>query len=277
LHGARIRGKTVVKSAGRALDIIDHLAAVGSASFAGIAEGLELPRSSAHGLLRTLVDSGWVEQHPATRAFTLGLRAWQVGQRYDGHRLLIEIAEPVMAALSRSCGETVQLARLDGVENVYIAISPSPNPMRLASTVGMRLHAHATGIGKALLGTLDPAESERRLQEVVLPRLTPRTTTDVGELLAVIERGRVLGYSVDDEEFIDGCRCVALPVTSIGETGIASAMSVTMPTSRTDERWPHSLYEPLRRAVEQVRAGLGLPPQVPLTSSASASASSASA
>lgn len=247
-----------VKSANRALDIIDFIADAGSATFTEILEALSLPRSSAHGLLRTLVSSSWLEQHPDNRRYTLGLRTWQIGQQYDGHRLLIEQAQPIMNQLTAETGETVQLARLDGVENVYIGISPSPNPMRLASMVGMRLHAHATGIGKALLSTLNHDEVERRLTAVVLPRLTPRTVTDVDALLALVDTARYTGYALDDEEFVDDCRCVAVPLTSESETGIAAALSITMPSHRTDEAWPHSLYAPLSRAAALIREGMGL-------------------
>lgn len=246
-----------VKSAGRALEILELLAAE-PRTFPEILDALALPRSSAHGLLRTLTGSAWIEYDEATRRYALGLKAWQIGQRYDGHRGLLEWAPVLMSELTAETGETVQLARLDGVENVYIAISPSPNPMRLASNVGMRLHAHATGIGKALLSTLPDDEIRHRLQQVALPRLTERTVVDIDEILAVIRRGRDRGFFVDDEEFIDGCRCVALPVTAPLDTGVASAMSITMPTARTDDRWPHSMYEPLRRTVAALRARLGV-------------------
>lgn len=247
-----------VKSASRTLEIIDFVSENGSATFAEILDELELPRSSGHGLLQTLLASGWLELHPDTRRFTLGLHTWQTGQRYDGHRLLTEKAKPVMHALSKTTGETVQLARLDGVENVYIAISPSANPMRLASTVGMRLHAHATGIGKALLSTIDPNEAQQRLRQIVLPRLTAKTVTDVDELMRLIEKARFTGFAIDDEEFIEGCRCIAVPVTEERDTGISSAISITMPTSRTDAAWPHSLYAPLSHAVREIRDAMGL-------------------
>ncbi|WP_152363401.1 IclR family transcriptional regulator [Microlunatus speluncae] len=252
------QGRGPVKSADRALAAIDFVATQGSASFAEIATALGLPRSSAHGLLSTLVDAGWFVLSAEPRRYRLGLRAWQIGQRYDGHRLLLEKAQPYLDGLVAATGETVQLARLDGVENVYIGISLSPNPMRMASSVGMRLHAHATGIGKALLSVLDEAEARARLGAVVLPQLTPRTLTDVDDILRAVSRARELGFATDDEEFVAGCRCIAVPLTTERETGIAAAMSITMPTARTDDSWPHGLYPPLRDAAQAIRRELGL-------------------
>lgn len=254
-----------VKSAGRALEIIEHLAEVEAQTFPQLVAALALPRSSTHGLLRTLVAAGWVEQDPGTKRYALGLKAWQIGQRYDGHRLLLESAPALMAELTDETGETVQMARLDGVENVYIAISPSPNPMRLASNVGMRLHAHATGIGKALLSTLEDDDALRRLSQVAIPRLTAKTITEPEEILQAIRKGRDLGFFIDDEEFIDGCRCVAMPLSWPQETGVAAAVSITMPTSRTDDRWPHSMVEPLHRMIDRMRREMKLPDPPPRT------------
>lgn len=247
-----------VKSAARVLELVEYLAARGAVAFNDIVGDLSLPKSSTHGLLRTLEDAGWVHHDPETRRYSLGLKAWQVGQRYDGNGGLAEAAKPIMDELTRYTGETVQLARLDGVENVYIAISPSPNPMRMASTVGMRLHAHATGIGKALLSTLDPTDARARLEGVVLPRLTEHTVTDVDELIRIVQRTADTGYAVDDEEFVVGCRCVAVPLTRESETGIAAALSVTLPTQRTPQGWPQSLYAPLSDAAARIRARMGL-------------------
>lgn len=74
-----------VKSAARTLAVIEHLARHSSASFTDIVSGLQLPRSSTHGLLRTLHAAGWLRQDPESRRYSLGLRAWQVGQQYSGH------------------------------------------------------------------------------------------------------------------------------------------------------------------------------------------------
>jgi DNA-binding IclR family transcriptional regulator len=251
------QGKMTVKSADRALAVVEFVAAKGSASFTEILAGLDLPRSSAHGLLNTLCTVGWLDHNPANKQYSLGLRAWQVGQMYTGHEDLANVAKPVMDRLSKSLGETVQLARLDGVENVYIAISHS-GAMRLGSSVGMRILAHATGIGKALLSTLPPDEASRRLNSVALPRLTDKTVTDVVALADLVAAAKARGYALDDEEYLDGCRCVAVPLTTKAGGGMTTALSVTMPTAHTDSEWPGSIILPLAAAAQEIRALLGV-------------------
>lgn len=252
------RGNPTVKSADRALTVVEFVAGKGSASFTEILEGLQLPRSSAHGLLSTLCAAGWLDHNPANKQYSLGLRAWQVGQLYTGHQTLANVAKPVMDRLASAQGETVQLALLDGVENVYIAISQTSGGMRLGSSVGMRLLAHATGIGKALLSMLDPDEARRRLNSVALPRLTNKTVTDVAALAELVATAKAQGFALDDEEYLDGCRCVAVPLTSESGGGMHAALSITMPTARTDADWPGNVLRPLVAAAQEIRALLGV-------------------
>lgn len=242
-----------VKSADRALTILAAVADHGSLRFNELVSRLGLPRSSAHALLQTLVDRGWLDLDQDTRRYTVGLQAWHVGQAYTGHGDLVALAKPVMDRLADDIGETVQLARLDGIENVYLAISESAQPMRLASTVGARLFAHATGIGKALLGQLPPEESGRRVRSVPLPRFTPHTVTDPAALDELLEQVRAQGFARDDEELLIGCRCVGVPLTDDGH-GLVTALSVTAPTARCGPDWPDGVLAELRSAAGVIRA-----------------------
>jgi len=250
--------RQTVKSADRALAVVEFVAGKGPVSFTEILDSLGIPRSSAHGLLNTLSQAGWLDHNSNTKQYSLGLRAWQVGQMYTGHEDLANIAKPVMDKLAETLGETVQLARLDGVENVYIAISQIAGGMRLGSSVGMRLLAHATGIGKALLSMLDPDDALDRLSSVALPRLTEKTVTDTDDLAAMVRQAKVQGFALDDEEYLDGCRCVAIPLTSAAGGGLYTAISVTMPSARTDSQWPASVLRPLTSAALEIRALLGI-------------------
>lgn len=249
--------KGSVKSADRALAIIDYVSELGDFALSDLLRDLRLPRSSAHGLLATLVSRGWLEHNTETHRYRLGLRAWSVGQTYSGHVDVARVAGPVMDELRDQLAETIQLARLHGIENVYLAISEARRPMRLASSVGMRLASHATGVGKVLLAELDPADAEKRLRAQVLPRFTDRTVVDPDNLLAILDHARRRGWATDDEEFLSGCRCIAVPVYNDG-SGLIIAMSVTAPASRVGADWPSGPVQALRQAADTIRQRIEL-------------------
>jgi len=244
-----------VKSADRALAIMDLVAARGAVRFNELVAAMGLPRSSMHGLLQTLIGRGWLDLDEDSRRYSVGLQAWHVGQAYAGHGALINVAQPVMDALSKELGETIQLARLDGIENIYIAMSEASQPMRLVTTVGMRLHAHATGIGKALLAQLEPEESAQRLRALSLPRFTEHTIVDPDELDGVLAQVRAEGFALDEEEVIVGCRCVAVPLLD-DHRGLIAALSVTAPKFRCGPDWPARPLQALRSAAAEIRSRL---------------------
>ena len=114
-------------------------------------------------------------------------------------------------------GETVQLARRDGLENIYLAISESPQPIKLVSAVG-----------KVQLTGLPESELRRWLSWVTLPRFTTNTIVDREALLLALREIRDRGYATDNDEYVVGCRCVAMPIRDVSGAVVA-AMSVMIP------------------------------------------------
>jgi DNA-binding IclR family transcriptional regulator len=247
-------GQSVVKSADRALAILELLS-TGPRRMTDIAEQLALPLSSVHGLLATLVHRGFAEFDAVSRTYGLGLKAWTVGQGYQGHRDIAGVALPLMEQLAQDTGETVQLAKLDGLDNVYIAIAESPQPMKLVSAVGMRLPAYATGIGKALLAGLPEKELARRLRSVSLRRFTEHTIGEVSGLVAELAGVRRDGYATDDQEYVIGCRCVAVAVRD-GAGDVVAAMSVSAPTPRCGPHWTVETHARLAETVAALEGRL---------------------
>ena len=157
--------RTGVKSAVRTVELLEYLAARQDkpARIREISEALDMPRSSAHALLRTLMAQGWVRSHQADTDETgtlygIGIRALLVGTSYlDGDPYLPMIA-PFLDDLRTDWDETFHLGRLDGTDVVYLASRESPQYRRSTSRVGRRLPAHATALGKALLAERVGAE-----------------------------------------------------------------------------------------------------------------------
>ncbi len=224
--------RSQAKSAARALDVLEAL--VGESrglSFTDVARLLEIPKSSLHELLAVLVERGYVEYEEGSRLYTLGVRVWENGQAYLRHHELVGEAHVVMQGIVDALNETVQLAVLDGVENVYLDKIDCSHPLRLQSAVGGRLPAHATGLGKVLLAHLTPDDCAARYKGQTLAPYTPRTVTDLETLGRELAAVRARGFAVDDQEYTPGLRCVAVPIRdAYGHVG--AAMSVSIPVMR---------------------------------------------
>lgn len=247
---------TTVKSAARVMRVLEYVALVRRATFSDVVSELDLPNSSAHQLLHTMRSHGFLEFDEATKQYQLGLRVWEVGRAYTADTNLVSLAQPLLERLTLETGETAQLARLDGLEVVYLAISESPHPMKLVSAVGKRLFAHGTALGKTLLAALSDQALRRRLEGVTLQRFTRHTIVHHDALLAELERTRARGYGIDDEEYVVGCRCLAMLVRDADGAGVA-AVSVSIPTPRYDASIERLALASLASCVTDLSAALG--------------------
>jgi DNA-binding IclR family transcriptional regulator len=220
------------KSAGRALDILAAISLSPQGStFVELVETLRLPKSSLYEVIEVLVDRRYIELDEETRHYRLAIRAWEIASRYLGQHELASEAKPFMRAVVATLNETVQLAILDELDNIYLAKVDCSHPVRLQSEVGKRLAAHATGLGKMLLASLPPDELQERLVGQDLRRFTTRTITDHERLRAELDDARAAGFALDNEEYTPGLRCVAVPIFDHNGQVIA-ALSASIPNLR---------------------------------------------
>lgn len=226
-----------------------------------IAKTLELPRTSVHELIATMVASSYLEPVASSPgSFRLGLRLFEMGNHYVRQLDLVSEAQAAASELSALTGETCHVAVLDGRDVVYIAKVDSHHTVRMVSAVGTRLPAHCTGVGKALLAALPEEELRRRYQMVaVLEQMTPNSHSSVESLYADLEKVRATGISYDNCESNLDIRCIAGPVFGTDGQAVA-ALSTSVPTSR----WTKECYERysqlVREATTQLSKRLGYRP-----------------
>lgn len=244
-------GAEPVKSAYRTLEILELLAQrpAGQRSLGELSKELNIPKSSLHGILRTMAGRGWVQPDRTGTRFGLGLRALQVGAAYLDGDDTVGLLRDVLDQLADGFGETVHLGRLDGSHVVYLAKRESVHPLRMFSAVGRRLPAHATALGKALLADRTGPEVDDLLP-APLPRLTPNTLTDLDALHTELARIRRRGYAVDREENSVGIRCVAVAVPL--RTPAFDAISVSIPVARWQRDTEPTVAGALRRAMTEI-------------------------
>lgn len=249
-----------VKSADRVLQLLELLGnAPGGMTFAEICTELALPKSSAHALLSTMVNRSFLTQEPGSPRFTVGARLWEIAQASAGRSgELSALAQPYMTQVRDTLNEIVQLAVLDGIENVYIGKCDANQSLALVSRVGVRLPAHATGLGKAMLAGLSNDEVERRFDGAEFRRFTDRTITSLPGLLEQLEATRRRGRAVDDGEYTEGVFCIAMPVRDQTRKVIA-AMSVSIPNVRYSVRRGEEITEALTTAAVDLSVRLGCP------------------
>jgi IclR family acetate operon transcriptional repressor len=215
-----------VQSVDRALDLLEVLARGGRLGLSEAAAAAGLAEGTAHRLLRTLVARGYVRQDDGRR-YGLGTRFLGLGDA--ARQAAAAAAGPYLARLVAVSGETANLAVLEGDDVVYVAQVPSAHRLRIFAEVGGHVPPHSTAVGKVLLSGLGDDEVIALLGRTGLAARTPRTRTEVPQVLAALAVARADGYAVDDEEE-EGVRCVAVPVVTSGR--VVAALSVSGPTSR---------------------------------------------
>lgn len=220
-----------VKSAARALDLLDEIAAHGPGTQLQLSTRLSIPKSSLHALLRTMTARGWLQTDPTGSVYQLGIHSLVVSSAYlDGDPVLARAAA-VMDEVATATEETVHLGRLDGAHVIYTAKRESKHPLRMHSAVGRRLPAYSTSLGRAILAEQPPEVRAGLVPDVIEP-ITAHTTTDKDAVLAIIDEAASLGYARESEESCMGVRCfgVALPFSRVP----VDALSVAIPISRLD-------------------------------------------
>ena len=226
-----------IQSVARAIGILQYIADNENvASLTAISKGLDLSKSTVHGLIATLEQQGYVYQNQTTGLYKLGLKLFELGQVVYKDMDLRTIAKPYLYDLVRSFEETVHIAVLSDGEIVYIEKVDSPHSYRIHTTVGSKNPAHCTSVGKALLAGLSEKQLEQILSKSGLRRFTDKTITEQSDLKKELELIRRCGYATDDEEIEVGLRCVAAPIKN-HQGEFTAAISVAGPTIRmTDER-----------------------------------------
>ncbi|MFE7718478.1 IclR family transcriptional regulator [Nocardia rhizosphaerihabitans] len=208
-----------------------------------VAAALDLAKPTAHGILRTLLGVGFVDQDPATGRYLLGPALGELGSDHLDVNELRSRAIHRADALASRTGESVRMAvsRPSGVTVVHHVFRPDNTEQVLA--VGEVLPAHATALGKVLLA-YDAATEPGALQS-----FTRRTIVDPTALDRAIAEVRRTGWASEVEEYRSGEAGIAAPIRARGGLVVA-AIGISGPTDRLcDNR-----LQIRPAAVDQVRA-----------------------
>lgn len=226
----------------KALSVLEALVrARGPVTLTELMQATGLPKPSLHRTLALFEDAGYVQREPAGRAYAVGPRLATLGLEILGNESVAALRRAILRQLVADVGETCNLSMLRRGEVVYVDRVEAEWALRLHLPVGGTVPPHCSASGKLLLAALPVAEREALVAELPLPRFTEHTITDRGLLAKELDRIVAAGYAVDDEEYVLGVACVAVPIRLAGGEVIA-AVAVHAATARL----------PLQRAIELV-------------------------
>ncbi|MCZ4534618.1 IclR family transcriptional regulator [Gordonia terrae] len=196
-----------------------------------VAGELGLPRSSAHALLASLVDTGLLQCRARGR-YRIGWRVVELNQTLRGTVDVKTCAAPILHALSEEYGETTHLAIMERYRVMYVDKVLGNRVITVnGARVGAHLDAHCSAVGKVLLAHCHTAEIERNITAKPLRRLTSSTITDPAHLRRDLQAVLRNGCAYDSGEAVAEVHCVAAPIRD--EMGVVvAAISITAPETR---------------------------------------------
>ncbi len=230
-------------------------------SLQGLVEETGLPKPTLHRMLQQLESAGLLHRNGDGRNYSTGTRLRRLAENLllnDSHH---GARHAVLRHLVEEVGESCNITVLSGSEVVYLDRVETAAPLRFYLHPGSRVPAHCSASGKMFLSQMTATQRRRLLAHAPLERYTANTLTDLDELELEIKRVRRNGFALDDEEFLPGLLCAAVPVPS--DNGRSNlCVAVQAPIIRLSPAKARQVLPALQRAalaLGQIDADASLP------------------
>ncbi len=182
-------------------------------------------RSNVRRLVYTLMDNGYIEKDSSGK-FMPGLKVVELSSLRLNQVELKTEAVPFLRELSMSTNQVCHMGTYSHGEVVYIEKIQPVNSISMFSSIGRRLPVYSSSMGKVLLSQFTDDEARKILESVNIHSVTKNTITDIDELIRQVQKARVHGYAVDDEENEENIFCIGAPVFDY-RNKIIAAISTT--------------------------------------------------
>ena len=192
---------------------------------------LGLPKPTAHRIVRMLESEGLLQREPGSRRFVPGARLVRLGLGVVAASMLSAPRHAILEALSQKIGETCNFGVMADNHVVYLDRVESAWPFGLRFEPGSHVPLHCTSMGKLFLSLMPAKKCALLLRSIPLYRYTEDTITDAARLEAELENIRSAEVSTDNQEFLAGVVCVAVPVRDNNKQPVA-ALAVSAPLAR---------------------------------------------
>lgn len=190
-----------------------------------ISQELDLPKSTVHGLVKTLEEHRFLEITEHSR-YRLGIKVYELGLTYQTNAKLGTVAEPLVKWLAEKYQQSVHIAIYAGKMAVFVIGNKSGTSHVIFPRIGAGIAAYCTGVGKALLAWQSDSDIEDYLKSETLVPFTKNTIVEPNQLKEELKLIKSRGYAIDNEEAVMGIACVAAPIFGFSNH-IIGAISVS--------------------------------------------------
>jgi DNA-binding IclR family transcriptional regulator len=226
-----------------------------------LARRFALPRSTVFRLLTTLENMGFLEKAEGGRDYRLGLAVLRLGFEYLASLELTQLGTPLLQQLCEELRTPCNLVVRDGRSIVYVAKVAPPTPFASSVTVGTRLPAHATVLGRILLEDLTLPQLRALYPEDKLETFSPSTPKSVDELFDMVQGDRTRGYVLGEGFFESNISSIAAPVRD--HTGhIVAALGATITSGHIEEDRMDEMVQRVRDTADAISSLLNYSPKV---------------
>jgi IclR family transcriptional regulator, acetate operon repressor len=245
---------------GSALKVFAVLECIASAqrplAISELAALLGVPKPTMHRIVRQLDAEGLLQREPHSRVYAPGPRLLNFALGAVRSSMRSAPRHAVLEALSAKVGETCNFGMIAGSSVLYLDRVEASWPFGLRFEPGSRVPLHCTSVGKLLLSVQPRRRRDELIRAAPLARYTENTITEPGKLHAELEEIRKRGYSIDNQEFLAGVVCLAVPVRD-GNGAICAGLAISAPNARMSVKESVGHLPALLEAAKQLAAHLG--------------------
>lgn len=201
---------------------------------ASIAREVGLPRSTTYHLLAALIEEGFIVHLPEEQKYALGVTAHELGTGYARQAPLHRIARFPLRQLVKRTRRTSHLAVMHGRDVIYVLVERAPRQLPLVTDIGVRLPAHLTASGRAMMASMTAAQVAALYPgpEAFAVRHEQDHPTCLAELQDLLHRTREIGFASEVDQITEGFSSVAVPVLDRADYPVAS-VTLTASNRRT--------------------------------------------
>jgi len=243
--------KNTVASDERVFDIIGALKRETTAGVTELAEALDMPKSTVHAHLSTMMDCGYVVQTDSKK-YRLSLQFLDVGMEVRETQAMYDEVVPKLDELAEETNEKAWWVVEENGQAVFLAKSMGSRAIRTNSRIGQHTELYKLAAGMAILPVLPDERCERVLDSYDFPLPDGRSREDLeAELDEIADRGVAYGT----EQFLKGVTGVGAPLTD-NSGNVYGAISISGPVDRLDDRVENEFADLVRGISGELRVNL---------------------